>query len=241
MHIGKKEAARSEKIAAMPEPERKTIIEELKIEGKPISPNAVLAKKRGKNKTEKKHTIAAATFSSKGPFDCVVIDPPWPMQKIDREERPNQDAFAYPVMSEAELTQFWPKEIAGRLSQDCHVFCWATQRFLPLALRLVEGWSLKYVLTMVWHKSGGFQPVGLPQYNSEFIVYARKGAPVFIDTKNFDCCFNAPRREHSRKPDEFYDLVLRVTGGSRIDVFSREPREGFAQFGNEVGKFARAG
>lgn len=91
---------------------------------------------------------------------------------------------------------------------------------------------------MVWYKPGGFQPVGLPQYNCEFVVYGRKGALEFIDTKAFPCCFYAKRREHSRKPDEFYDLIRRVTSGPRADVFSREPHAGFAQYGNEINKFS---
>jgi len=45
---------------------------------------------------------------------------------------------------------------------------------------------------------------------------------------------------HSRKPDEFYDLVKRVTPGPRVDMFSREPRDGFVQCGNEVRKFRGA-
>ena len=62
---------------------------------------------------------------------------------------------------------------------------------------------------------------------------------VFIDTKDFACCFEAPRREHSRKPI-FYETIKRVTGGSRIDVFAREIHDGFAQYGNEIGKFTDA-
>jgi N6-adenosine-specific RNA methylase IME4 len=236
--LSKRQATRADKIRQLGRSTRERLEAELKTEGKPVNPHTVLALQRKKNKVEKKHAIAKAAFSATGPFDCVIIDPPWNMQKIDREERPNQDAFDYPVMTEAELESFWANEIDANLSPDCHVFMWTTQKFLPVAIRLLEPWGLHYVLTMVWHKPGGFQPIDLPQYNCEFIIYARRGAPIFIDTKEFNCCFEAPRREHSRKPDYFYDLVRRVTGGSRIDIFSREPRDGFAQYGNQSGKFA---
>lgn len=167
-----------------------------------------------------------------GLYGTIVIDPPWPTQKIERDVRPNQAGFDYPTMSEDELSA-----LALPAADDCHLFQWTTQRFLPMALRLTEAWGFSYCLTMVWHKPGGFQPVGLPQYNCEFAVYARKGSPKFIETTAFNCCFEAPRREHSRKPDEFYNTVRRVTASPRIDGFSREKRDGFDQFGNEVGKF----
>lgn len=80
--------------------------------------------------------------------------------------------------------------------------------------------------------------MGLPQFNCEFVLYARRGSPRFVETKDLFACFNAPRREHSRKPDEFYDVVRRVTGAPRIDVFSRERRNGFDQYGNQTEKFA---
>jgi N6-adenosine-specific RNA methylase IME4 len=67
------------------------------------------------------------------------------MQKIDREVRPNQDAFDYPVMTIEQMRMFWPEKIASRIEQDCHLFCWTTQKFLPDALRLVELWGFKYV------------------------------------------------------------------------------------------------
>lgn len=237
--IDKKLSARSRRIHLLGEAKRRRLIEELKTENKPINSSTLLALQRRENKSAKKQQIAAAIFSEDGPFDVVVIDPPWPMQKIDREERPNQDAFDYPVMTEEQLVAFWPAEIAPKLKTDVHVFCWTTQKYVPAALRLVEAWGLHYVLLMVWHKPGGFQPVDLPQFNCEFIVYARKGAPIFVDTKDFPCCFEAPRREHSRKPAYFYDLIRRVTGGSRIDMFAREQHDGFATYGNESSKFSR--
>jgi N6-adenosine-specific RNA methylase IME4 len=238
--VDKKRAARAKKLRALPKAKKKTYVQQLKDTGKGVTPAAVLAMSRQEAKQEKRHAVQAATFSENGPFDVVVIDPPWQVQKIDRDVRPNQDAFDYPVMTTEQIAQFWKDEIASRIKPDCHLFLWTTQKHLPAAFDLIAGLGFKYVFTMVWHKPGGFQPIDLPQYNCEFIVYARHGVPLFVDTKQFNCCFEAPRREHSRKPDIFYDTVRRVTGGSRIDVFSREQREGFAQYGNEINKFREA-
>lgn len=167
-------------------------------------------------------------------YSVIVIDPPWPMEKIQRDVRPNQVGFDYPTMTEAELDAL---PLGSLAATDCHLFVWATQKFLPQALRHVESWGFRYVCLFVWRKSGGPQPYGLPQYNCEFVVYARRGTPVFVDTKAFNCCFDGPRREHSRKPDEFFETVARVADGARLEMFARTSREGWTSYGNETGKF----
>jgi N6-adenosine-specific RNA methylase IME4/ParB-like chromosome segregation protein Spo0J len=175
-----------------------------------------------------------ATPPPAGKYRCIVIDPPWPMEKIQREVRPNQVAMDYPTMSIEEIKDF---PIEAMADDAAHVYMWTTQRFLPDAFEIMEAWDVDYIFTMVWHKPGGFQPVGLAQYNCEFVLFGRRGGLPFADTKNFMACFEAERREHSRKPDEFYDVVRRVSPGPRIDVFSREPREAFDQYGNETNRF----
>ena len=167
--------------------------------------------------------------SLQGLYDCIILDPPWNMSKIERDERPNQVEFDYPTMNEEELEQ-----LKIPMAESCHLWVWTTQKFLPMAMRLLDKWGLKYVCTFVWHKNGGPQPFGLPQYNCEFVLYARKGTPQFIDTKAFNTCFNAKRGSHSEKPEEFYSIVRRVTAGRRLDMFSRRAIEGFDAWGQEA-------
>jgi len=164
-----------------------------------------------------------------GVYDVIVIDPPWPMKKIERDVAPNQVEFDYPTMTEQELY-----DLDIPCADNAHVWLWTTHKYLPLAIDLLKAWGLKYVCTFVWHKPGGFQPFGLPQYNAEFALYARSGTPEFIDFKNFNVCFSAPRGAHSEKPQEFYDIVNRVTAGRKLDMFNRRAIPGFDTWGKEA-------
>ena len=216
------------KIARMEPREQMKVAERLS-EGAKSYADAVREIKRDEVVERLNDVSAREVKQLEGKFDVIVIDPPWPMQKIERDERPNQAAFDYPTMTEEELSEL---EIPA--ADDCHMWLWTTHKFLPMALRLLDRWGFKYVCTFVWHKPGGPQPYGLPQYNCEFAIYARKGTPEFIDFKAFNTCFEAPRGAHSEKPEFFYDMVRRVTAGLRADMFNRRKIEGFEGWGNEA-------
>lgn len=223
-------ANRCEILADIPEEKFEDEIAKAKEKHKPITSASIEKATSKKIADDEAEALKAITPEPEftGKYDVVVIDPPWPMEKIQRDVRPNQHGFDYPTMDEDELA-----DLELPFGDDCHVFMWTTHKFLPMALRLFEDWGVRYVMTMVWHKPGGFQPIGLPQYNCEFALYGRVGTPKFVDTKAFNACFNAPRGDHSEKPEEFYDVIRRVTDGKRIDIFNRREIDGFDVWGNE--------
>ena len=216
------------KIARM-EPKEQTRVAERLSEGAKSYADAVREIKRDEVVERLNDVSAREVKRLEGKYDVIIIDPPWPMQKIERDVAPNQVAFEYPTMTEEELN-----ELHMPAADSCHLWLWTTHKFLPMAFRLLDRWGFKYVCEFVWHKPGGFQPYNLPQFNCEFALYARKGTPEFIDTKAFNTCFTAPRGAHSAKPEEFYDMVRRVTAGARVDMFNRRPIDGFDVWGNEA-------
>jgi len=168
-------------------------------------------------------------------YRTIVIDPPWEIEKIKREVAPNQIDMDYKLMSIKEIKRFPVPKFVSR--EGAFLFIWTIQRYLPDTFDIIRGWGFNYICTLVWHKNGGFQPFNLPQYNAEFIIFANKGNLKFPTTKNFFCCFNGERREHSRKPREFYETLRRVTPEPRIDIFNRGKIEGFDSYGYETNNF----
>jgi len=231
--INKSQSSRWQQMADVPEIDFEKYIAHVVVEEKELTTSGIMRLARDVKEARAKESVVKQPAPS-GKYGTIIVDPPWPIQKVLREQRPNQQALDYPTMTLDEIKNIPIIDIA---EDDCHLFLWTTQKFLPNSLIILEHWGFRYVLTLVWHKAGGFQPFGLPQYNCEFVVYGRIGKPAFINTKGFPCCFEGARRQHSRKPDEFYEMIRKATGGDRIDYFSRESRSGYAQYGNEQAKF----
>ena len=169
-------------------------------------------------------------------YHCLVIDPPWPSKKIEREERPNQGPFLdYPTLTLEEISELPIPDLAQE--EGCHVFLWVTQKYLPEGLSLFEKWGVKYQCVLTWVKPTGITPFSW-MYNTEHVLFGRIGS-LQLSKLGIKLSFEGKTREHSRKPDEFYEIVKQVSPNPRLELFAREPREGFEVWGNEVNKFER--
>tara|TARA_B110000285_G_scaffold189059_1_gene215545 strand:- start:805 stop:1962 length:1158 start_codon:yes stop_codon:yes gene_type:complete len=171
----------------------------------------------------------------KGLFDVVSVDPPWNYEgeskKITSFDAVGRRAAnPYPEMSTDEI-----KKIKLPLMDDAVVLLWTTHKFLPDAFDILKEWGLDYKATLVWNK----EKIGMGAWfrmQCEFCLVGVKGKPYWENTKYRDI-IEEPRRQHSRKPDVFFDVIDKITLGRKLDYFSREKRNGWEVFGNDLNKF----
>ena len=166
-----------------------------------------------------------------GKYATVVIDPPWPMPSIGWKQNGHRRRVPYETMT---IEQICALPIAPVLSEHSFVFLWTTNTFFPIAFQVLHSWGVDYQCMMVWVKTGGPQLPGRPCYNAEYCIVGRQGKPQFLDTRAFALANTWPRRGHSEKPEEFYDLLRRVTLGPRLDIFGRRRIAGFESWGDEA-------
>jgi len=163
-------------------------------------------------------------------YRTIVIDPPWPLEKIKRDVRPNQKEMDYTTMSIEEIKDFPLHRFIHR--DGCHVYLWTTQKNLQYSFNILNAWGIQYQCLLTWVKNVGYTPFSW-MYSTEHVLYGTKGNMPLL-RKGIRLDFKGKVREHSRKPDEFYDIVKRVSVPPMIDIFSREKRDGFDQYGFEV-------
>lgn len=165
-----------------------------------------------------------------GLFDVIAIDPPWNYgTSFDADGR--RVANPYPEMTQEQL-----KALEIPAKANCVMFLWTTQKFIWDAKELLDTWGFTYRSMIVWDK----EKIGmgdLIRMQCEFCLVGIKGSPVFKDNHSVRDIIREPRREHSRKPEEFYRIVDDLCAGRKLDFFSREERTGWFSYGNDTKKF----
>lgn len=179
---------------------------------------------------EQKRAIEAGEITlPTGVYEVIAMDPPW---AYGREYDPETSRVAapYPEMTQGQLLALTPP-----FAQDCALFLWTTHAFIFDAKELLDKWGFQYKATIVWDK----ERLGMGQWlrmQCEFCLVGIKGTRNWTNTTWTDV-IREPRREHSRKPDKFYEMVESITTGRRLEFFSREQRKGWATYGNDTEKF----
>ena len=181
------------------------------------------------------------TVQPEGEFPVIVIDPPWPYDNTYDAAHPTGRAGCkYPSMSIEEL-----KALKLPAAKNCVLWLWTTNAFMGEAYDLLEAWGFqpKTILTWVKLTKLSEQPrLGLGHWLkncTEHCLLAVKGSPK-VSLTNQRTVLVAPARGHSRKPNEFYELVESLCIGRKLDMFSTEKRDGWEQMGNDTAKFRAA-
>ena len=170
-----------------------------------------------------------------GLFDVISVDPPWPYEGENKnitsfDSVGRRVANPYPEMSIEDI-----KKIDMPLMENSVVLLWTTHKFLPDAFEILKAWNLDYKATLVWNK----EKIGMGAWfrmQCEFCLVAIQGKPYWENT-TFRDILNEAKREHSRKPDSFFEMIEKITIGRRLEYFSREKRNGWEVFGNDINKF----
>jgi N6-adenosine-specific RNA methylase IME4 len=168
-----------------------------------------------------------------GKYRCIVIDPPWPMPKIDRDARPDQGRkLDYTTMTADQLADEAWLPVRESSADDAHIYLWVTHKYLPLGLELLEKWGFRYQCVMTWRKNVGITPYSW-MYDTEHVLFGRRGN-LPLQKLGLRLSFDAPVRGHSVKPDVFYDRVREASPAPRLDMFPGVEHDGFEPWGLEA-------
>jgi N6-adenosine-specific RNA methylase IME4 len=163
-------------------------------------------------------------------YQVVYADPPW-QYDFSKDSADTIEAH-YPTMPLEEIRLLPVGEIATR---DSVLFLWATSPKLKEAMQVIDTWGFTYRTCAVWVKNW----IGMGYYfrqRHELLLVATRGEPPtpFVENRP-DSVQESPKEEHSKKPDLFYTLIEAMyPQAKRIELFARQVRLGWDQWGNEV-------
>jgi N6-adenosine-specific RNA methylase IME4 len=188
-------------------------------------------------------TIAESLLALRPPggFGAILVDPPW--QFAVRSPKGEGRSARRHYNTDLTLEELAALPLGALAAPHCWFFLWSTTPMLPKALWLSDRWGLTYSGTaFVWaklNKSGVGFHMGCgftTRKNVELCLLARRGHPR-IKAHDVRELIVAPRREHSRKPDEQYERIERLVDGPYLEMFARSRRRGWVFWGDQLDHF----
>jgi N6-adenosine-specific RNA methylase IME4 len=175
-----------------------------------------------------------------GPFRVISADPAWPFETFSEAGKGKSPERHYPTMEIEEICAMPVRDVAA---DDCALFIWTTWPNIFNTERVIKAWGFRYSgLAWEWIKRNpetGKYAFGVgygTRKNLEPCLLATRGSPKLLSRSVRDFLY-APRREHSRKPDEHFERIETMYRGPYLELFARESRPGWAAWGNETDRF----
>ena len=176
-------------------------------------------------------------------FKTVLADPPWQFQNRTGKMAPEHKRLSrYPTMTLREICDL---PVEAIVSDTAHLYLWVPNALLPEGLKVMESWGFSYKSNIIWYKirkDGGPDRRGVGFYFrnvTEVLLFGVRGknARTLQQGRTQENIISSQKREHSRKPDEQYDLIEGCSGGPRLEMFARGPRVGWTVWGNQADEY----
>lgn len=175
-------------------------------------------------------------------MNCFLIDPPWPKRKGGkRSQRPRQGiCLDYSTLTIPEIFALLDKDVLT--ANDNHaVFLWGIDEFLHAGELEMQARGYHRHARFIWDKLNGVAPAFTVRYSHEYLTWFYKPKLEQIakaQRGKWRTVLTETARQHSRKPEVGYRLIESLYPSSvKHDIFSRQPRAGWLQYGNELNYF----
>jgi N6-adenosine-specific RNA methylase IME4 len=173
-----------------------------------------------------------------GPYSTILADPPWQFQNRTGKVAPeHRRLLRYPTMDLEEIKQLPVGRIAAAQS---HLYLWVPNALLKEGLEVMRSWGFTYKTNIVWfkiRKDGGPDGRGVGFYFrnvTELVLFGVRGSMRTLQPGRTQVnCLSTRKREHSRKPDQIYNIIEECSPGPYIELFARFAHQGWHQWGNE--------
>ncbi|WP_110650432.1 MT-A70 family methyltransferase [Salinicola peritrichatus] len=192
--------------------------------------------------TETGRQVAEALLAQHGDkgFQTILADPPWQFQNRTGKVAPEHKRLnRYGTMT---LDDIMALPVESLTREPAHLYLWVPNALLPEGLKVMEAWGFSYKSNIVWHKirkDGGSDGRGVGFYFrnvTELVLFGVRGKNArTLQPGRTQVNYLATRkREHSRKPDEVYEIIEACSPGPRLELFARGSREGWATWGDQA-------
>lgn len=173
-------------------------------------------------------------------FSTVLADPPWQFQNRTGKMAPEHRRLSrYSTMTLQEIKDL---PVQALVNDTAHLYLWVPNALIPDGLDVMSNWGFTYKTNIIWYKirkDGGPDRRGVGFYFrnvTEVILFGVRGknARTLQPGRSQENIISSQKREHSRKPDEQYDLIEACSPGPYIELFARGPRKGWFSWGNQA-------